>query len=263
MAMAAAPAPASAHTNRWKMLKYMKTGRPVKAVTPIQTRKNRASEPGQAFQSQLRLQEKQQQSKGQGGGLSIWRIERLGSVSIHMADSLDLQRNVLRRSRRSSLIRGTLITIKPSSYGHFNSIHTCCDQGTVVEYSRVEWTHTLKRERFTSNHGKSGNLCSMGRLEISDIGSSWAGAGVGGEMLGTSLGGEPKRHHQGHKARKLKVVRLSDIISVRKLPPHAEALPKDNMAAFCVKTAERNLVFAAMKDEGTVWVERLCEVAFQ
>lgn len=35
------------------------------------------------------------------------------------------------------------------------------------------------------------------------------------------------------------------------------------MAAFCVKTAERNLVFAAMKDEGTVWVERLCEVAFQ
>ncbi|KAK0140161.1 Docking protein 3 [Merluccius polli] len=89
------------------------------------------------------------------------------------------------------------------------------------------------------------------------------GAGVGGERPSTVLGGDTKRHHHGHKDRKLKVVRLSDIISVRKLPPHAEALPKDNMTAFCVKTEERNLVFAAMKDEGTEWVEKVCEIAFQ
>ncbi|CAL8333000.1 unnamed protein product [Merluccius merluccius] len=103
------------------------------------------------------------------------------------------------------------------------------------------------------------SLCSMGRLEI----SSWPGAGVGGERPSTVLGADTKRHHHGHKDRKLKVVRLLDIISVRKLPPHAEALPKDNMTAFCVKTEERNLVFAAMKDEGTEWVEKVCEIAFQ
>ncbi|CAL8350594.1 unnamed protein product [Boreogadus saida] len=105
--------------------------------------------------------------------------------------------------------------------------------------------------------------CSMGRLEISDIRSSWAGAGVGGERPSAGLGGDAKRHQQGHKERKLKVVRLSDIISVLKLPPHAEALPKDNMAAFCVKTEERNLVFSAMKEESTEWVEKVCEIAFQ
>ena len=35
------------------------------------------------------------------------------------------------------------------------------------------------------------------------------------------------------------------------------------MTAFCVKTEERNLVFAAMKDEGTEWVDKVCEIAFQ
>lgn len=35
------------------------------------------------------------------------------------------------------------------------------------------------------------------------------------------------------------------------------------MAAFCVKTEERNFVFAVMKDEGTDWVEKVCEIAFQ
>ena len=35
------------------------------------------------------------------------------------------------------------------------------------------------------------------------------------------------------------------------------------MAAFCVKTEERNLVFSAMKDESTAWVEKVCEIAFQ
>ncbi|CAL8329083.1 unnamed protein product [Lota lota] len=97
------------------------------------------------------------------------------------------------------------------------------------------------------------SLCSIGRLEIR--------AGVGGERPSAVLGCDTKR--QGHKERKSKVVRLSDIISVRKLPPHAEALPKDNMAAFCVKTEERNLVFSAMKDESTEWVEKMCEMAFQ
>ena len=55
------------------------------------------------------------------------------------------------------------------------------------------------------------------------------GAGVGGERPCTGLGGDAKRHQQGHKGRKMKVVRLSDIISVLKLPPHAEALPKVNL----------------------------------
>ena len=51
---------------------------------------------------------------------------------------------------------------------------------------------------------------------------------MGGERPSAGLGGDAKRHQQGHKERKLKVVRLSDIISVLKLPPHAEALPKVN-----------------------------------
>ncbi|XP_036430928.1 docking protein 2 [Colossoma macropomum] len=60
-----------------------------------------------------------------------------------------------------------------------------------------------------------------------------------------------------------KVVRLSDCISVVRLPPHAEAHPGDNMAAFCVETDEKRLVFAVEKEECGEWVEKICDIAFQ
>ncbi|KAF5900672.1 docking protein 2-like, partial [Clarias magur] len=60
-----------------------------------------------------------------------------------------------------------------------------------------------------------------------------------------------------------KIVRLAECISVVRLPPHAEALPGDNMAAFCVDTDEKKLVFAVEKEGCGEWVERICEIAFQ
>ncbi|XP_026790426.2 docking protein 2 [Pangasianodon hypophthalmus] len=60
-----------------------------------------------------------------------------------------------------------------------------------------------------------------------------------------------------------KIVRLADCISVVRLPPHAEALPGDNMAAFCVATDEKRLVFAVEKENCGEWVEKICEIAFQ
>uniref|UniRef100_A0A672QF10 C2H2-type domain-containing protein n=1 Tax=Sinocyclocheilus grahami TaxID=75366 RepID=A0A672QF10_SINGR len=45
-----------------------------------------------------------------------------------------------------------------------------------------------------------------------------------------------------------KVVRLADCVTVVKLPPHAEACPGENMAAFCVETEDKKLVFAAEKE---------------
>ncbi|XP_066536051.1 docking protein 1 [Hoplias malabaricus] len=59
-----------------------------------------------------------------------------------------------------------------------------------------------------------------------------------------------------------KVVRLSDCISVVRLPPHAEAHPGENMAAFCVETEEKKLVFAVGKDGCGEWVEKICDTAF-
>lgn len=53
------------------------------------------------------------------------------------------------------------------------------------------------------------------------------------------------------------------MIRVLRLPPHAEACPKDNMAAFCVETDGRRYVFAADKDDCLEWVERMCDIAFQ
>ncbi len=59
-----------------------------------------------------------------------------------------------------------------------------------------------------------------------------------------------------------KVVRLADCVSVVKLPPHAEACPRENMAAFCVETQDKKLVFAAEKESCGEWVDIICNIAF-
>ncbi|XP_028272593.1 docking protein 3 [Parambassis ranga] len=99
-------------------------------------------------------------------------------------------------------------------------------------------------------HSSSG----VGRLEIQDMGGGAAGAdhGTGG-----------RKHHPSHGDRKLKVVRLSELISVLRLPPNAEACPMENMSAFCVETQDRTMVFAALKDECVDWVDKLCHSSFQ
>ncbi|CAK6976078.1 uncharacterized protein LOC128366931 [Scomber scombrus] len=93
----------------------------------------------------------------------------------------------------------------------------------------------------------------VGRLEIQDM-----GGGAGGDY---GTGG--RRHHQPHGDRKLKVVLLSELISVLRLPPNAEACPMENMSAFCVETQNRTMVFAALKDDCVEWVEKLCQSTFQ
>uniref|UniRef100_A0A8C2ING7 Docking protein 1a n=1 Tax=Cyprinus carpio TaxID=7962 RepID=A0A8C2ING7_CYPCA len=60
-----------------------------------------------------------------------------------------------------------------------------------------------------------------------------------------------------------KVVRLADCVTVVKLPPHAEACPGENMAAFCVETEDKRLVFAAEKESCGEWVDIICNIAFQ
>ncbi|XP_073330212.1 docking protein 3 [Pagrus major] len=87
----------------------------------------------------------------------------------------------------------------------------------------------------------------VGRLEIQDMG--------GGDKEGAS----PLFLYAD---RKLKVVLLSELISVLRLPPNAEACPM-NMSAFCVETQARTMVFAALKDDCVEWVEKLCHSAFQ
>ncbi|XP_076001921.1 uncharacterized protein dok1a [Genypterus blacodes] len=94
----------------------------------------------------------------------------------------------------------------------------------------------------------------VGRLEIQDM---------GGGAVGVDLGTVGRRHHQHYGDRKLKVVRLSELISVLRLPPNAEACPLENMSAFCVETEERTMVFAALKDDCVEWVEKLCRTSFQ
>ncbi|XP_034044643.1 docking protein 1-like [Thalassophryne amazonica] len=93
----------------------------------------------------------------------------------------------------------------------------------------------------------------VGRLEIQDIGGDAAGGDIGSGV----------KHHQSHGDRKVKMVRLSELISVLRLPPNAEACPMENMSAFCVETEKRTMVFAALKDDCMEWVERLCKTAFQ
>lgn len=92
----------------------------------------------------------------------------------------------------------------------------------------------------------------VGRLELQD------GAGLTGD-------GSPgvRRHQQAVGERRLKVVRLSELITVLKLPPNAEACPMENMCAFCVETQERTMVFAAPKDDCAEWVDKLCQSTFQ
>lgn len=89
----------------------------------------------------------------------------------------------------------------------------------------------------------------VGRLEI-----QYFGGGAAGGDHGT---------RRPHGEKNLKVVRLSELLSVLKLPPHAEACPEENMSAFCVETQDRTLVFAADKNESALWVERLCHCTFQ
>ncbi|XP_029360664.1 docking protein 1-like isoform X2 [Echeneis naucrates] len=82
---------------------------------------------------------------------------------------------------------------------------------------------------------------------------------AGGREHGTGV----RRHHQPLGDRKMKVVPLSELISILRLPPNAEACPMDNMAAFCVETRDRTMVFAALKDDCMDWVEKLCRSTFQ
>uniref|UniRef100_A0A4W5NEP4 Docking protein 1a n=1 Tax=Hucho hucho TaxID=62062 RepID=A0A4W5NEP4_9TELE len=92
--------------------------------------------------------------------------------------------------------------------------------------------------------------CGVARLEHQEVG--------GGERAGPSAVWK----HQD-KVKEKRVIRLSEVIRVLRLPPHAEARPKDNMAAFCVETDGRRYVFAADKDDCVEWVERMCDLAFQ
>ncbi|KAJ8000851.1 hypothetical protein DPEC_G00184680 [Dallia pectoralis] len=87
----------------------------------------------------------------------------------------------------------------------------------------------------------------VARLERHEVG--------GGEKSGSSIAWK-------HQEKEKRVIRLSEVVSVLKLPPHAEACPKDNLA-FCVETDGRRFVFAADKDDCVEWVEKICEVAFK
>lgn len=89
----------------------------------------------------------------------------------------------------------------------------------------------------------------VGRLEIQD--------------LGGTIGEHGMRRHQGLGERKPKVIRLSELLNVLRLPPNAEACPMENMCAFCVETQDRTLVFAALKDDCGEWVQKLCRSSFQ
>ncbi|XP_062333788.1 docking protein 2 [Osmerus eperlanus] len=90
----------------------------------------------------------------------------------------------------------------------------------------------------------------VARLELQDLSERSAGFAPGGAV--------GVRRHQEKK-----VIRLAECVRVLRLPPHAEACPGDNMAAFCVETDERRLVMAAEKEECVDWVEKVCEIAFQ
>ncbi|XP_077426760.1 uncharacterized protein LOC144055037 isoform X2 [Vanacampus margaritifer] len=92
----------------------------------------------------------------------------------------------------------------------------------------------------------------VGRLEI-----QFKGDGGGRDHVGGL-----KRHHQPQE-NKVKVVRLSELISVLRLPPNAEACPTENMSAFCVESQQRTMVFATQKDDCVDWVEKLCQRTFQ
>ncbi|XP_062852478.1 docking protein 2 [Trichomycterus rosablanca] len=75
--------------------------------------------------------------------------------------------------------------------------------------------------------------------------------------------GSDKSPVLGRRHPERKVIRIADCISVVRLPPHAEAYPADNMAAFCVDTSEKMRVFAVEKEDCGEWVDKICEIAFQ
>ncbi|XP_040893212.1 docking protein 3 isoform X2 [Toxotes jaculatrix] len=84
-----------------------------------------------------------------------------------------------------------------------------------------------------------------------------------GGGMGADHGTGVRKHHQTLGDRKLKVVRLSELISVLRLPPNAEACPMENMSAFCMETRDRTMVFASLKDDCVDWVEKLCHSMIQ
>ncbi|XP_061686229.1 docking protein 2-like isoform X2 [Syngnathoides biaculeatus] len=111
--------------------------------------------------------------------------------------------------------------------------------GTVYLQPRKagkKWKLVLLSLVLPSNNG-------VGRLEIQLI-----GGGGGGKEHGAGL----RRQHQPQES-KVKVVRLSELISVLRLPPNAEACPMENMSAFCVESQERTMVFATQKDDCVDW----------
>uniref|UniRef100_A0A3Q4HXJ4 IRS-type PTB domain-containing protein n=1 Tax=Neolamprologus brichardi TaxID=32507 RepID=A0A3Q4HXJ4_NEOBR len=79
----------------------------------------------------------------------------------------------------------------------------------------------------------------VGRLEIQDMGG--------------------KQLHSKHGDRRVKVVRLSELISTLK----AGLCLQENMWAFCVETQDRTMVFAALRDDCADWVDKLCQSTFQ
>ncbi|XP_053712900.1 docking protein 3-like isoform X3 [Synchiropus splendidus] len=83
--------------------------------------------------------------------------------------------------------------------------------------------------------------------------------GVTGWSAGADRLGGLRKHHLATSDRKLKVILLSDILNVVKLPRNAEACPMDNMCAFCVETKERTMVFSAPKDKCVQWVKQLSQ----
>ncbi|XP_055080603.1 docking protein 1-like [Periophthalmus magnuspinnatus] len=89
----------------------------------------------------------------------------------------------------------------------------------------------------------------VGRIEIQDQGGT--------------LGEPGRRRHQALGEKKPKIIRLSELLNVLRLPPNAEACPMENMCAFCVETQERTLVFAALKSDCVEWVDKLCHSTFQ
>ncbi|KAG7495940.1 docking protein 1 [Solea senegalensis] len=92
----------------------------------------------------------------------------------------------------------------------------------------------------------------IARLEFYDAPSGGGGGGGGGSASGTN-----------EKTRKLdkKIIRLSECISI--LPALTESCPKENMAAFCVETNDKNHVFAAEKNAAKDWMDTMCDIAFQ
>ncbi|KAF3851763.1 hypothetical protein F7725_005118 [Dissostichus mawsoni] len=125
------------------------------------------------------------------------------------------------------------------------SLFPPCSGGGRLEIQDMG-VHNRPRKRLTAGQA---------RTSLRPPGNVLLRAGAGGEHVAGV-----RRHHQPHGDRKLKVVQLSELISVLRLPP---TLRPENMSAFCVETRDRTMVFAALKDDCVEWVEKLCPSTFQ